>query len=330
MSVITVSLMTAAVLLGLGCRWTWRERGSLRRRLGAGSLLGLGSLALICGTYSLWYHHRAVPSEVRLELFQGIRYHREPRRSPRPLVLHWVEIDLDAPGVSFLVTPPSPTGGRQLRARTVSQFLARYRTQLAINGGYFTPWFSRGPLWYYPHIGDPVDPFGFAAYRGRIYHPLRRGQPLLLIDRAGRVSIALTRLVDPPRDVYLALGGAQLLLQDGELTRAMQHCSYRRRQPQPRTAAALDRGSHHLLLVVVDGRQPGYSEGLGLSELARIIRRQGGYQAINLDGGGSSTLVIQGRDGRPRVLNSPIHGRVPPGLERPVATHLGVYARELP
>ena len=78
------------------------------------------------------------------------------------------------------------------------------------------------------------------------------------------------------------------------------------------------------MLMIVDGRQPNYSEGITLSELAELMREFGAYHALNLDGGGSSTLVVAGVDGQPRVLNSPIHTRIP-GRERPVATHLGVY-----
>ena len=47
---------------------------------------------------------------------------------------------------------------------------------------------------------------------------------------------------------------------------------------------------------------------------------------MNLDGGGSSTLVVEGPDGEPRVLNSPIDNYIP-GRERPVANHLGILVR---
>ena len=77
-------------------------------------------------------------------------------------------------------------------------------------------------------------------------------------------------------------------------------------------------------LVVVDGRQPFYSEGITLQELADLMRALGAEYAMNLDGGGSSTMVVQGQDGRPRVLNSPIDNYIP-GRERPVANHLGIY-----
>jgi hypothetical protein len=63
-----------------------------------------------------------------------------------------------------------------------------------------------------------------------------------------------------------------------------------------------------LLLVVVDGRQPGYSRGMTLRELAELLQRLGAVQAMNLDGGGSSEMVVNGltasrpSDGRGRGI----------------------------
>jgi exopolysaccharide biosynthesis protein len=79
----------------------------------------------------------------------------------------------------------------------------------------------------------------------------------------------------------------------------------------------LDREKRTLLLFVIDGRQPNYSEGVTLPELAQIAIEYGSNEAFNLDGGGSSTLVTEDQSGKPQVLNSPVHGSVP-GLERPV------------
>lgn len=46
---------------------------------------------------------------------------------------------------------------------------------------------------------------------------------------------------------------------------------------------------------------------------------------MNLDGGGSTTLVMEGDNGQPVLLNSPIDSRIP-GRERAVANHLGIFA----
>jgi hypothetical protein len=97
--------------------------------------------------------------------------------------------------------------------------------------------------------------------------------------------------------------------------------------PQPRTALAVDKSGRRLVIVVVDGRQPNYSEGATLAELAEILLAHGGYTGMNLDGGGSTTLVMEGRGGRPALLNSPVDQRIP-GRARPVGNHLGVFAGE--
>ena len=78
---------------------------------------------------------------------------------------------------------------------------------------------------------------------------------------------------------------------------------------------------------MVDGRQKGYSEGVTLPELSELLISLGADRALNLDGGGSSTLVID-EGGVPSVLSAPIQARLPMML-RPVANHFGVYALPL-
>lgn len=62
----------------------------------------------------------------------------------------------------------------------------------------------------------------------------------------------------------------------------------------PRTAVAYDPDSRRLWLVVVDGRQAPYSVGMSLPELAEVLEALGAVEALNLDGGGSSALVVHG------------------------------------
>lgn len=68
----------------------------------------------------------------------------------------------------------------------------------------------------------------------------------------------------------------------------------------PRTAIGVDRKKNILFLVVVDGRQNGYSIGMTLSELAKYMKSLGCQDALNLDGGGSSTMIINHK-----IVNSP-------------------------
>ena len=67
----------------------------------------------------------------------------------------------------------------------------------------------------------------------------------------------------------------------------------------PRTAVGI-RKDGTLLFVVVDGRQAGLSAGMTLPELAALLEKRGAHDAYNLDGGGSSTMIVNGE-----IVNSP-------------------------
>ncbi|HEY6707324.1 MAG TPA: phosphodiester glycosidase family protein [Actinomycetota bacterium] len=66
---------------------------------------------------------------------------------------------------------------------------------------------------------------------------------------------------------------------------------FHRRNPRTAVGATAD---GRLLIVTVDGRQPGHSVGMSLRELAELFVRLGARSAINLDGGGSTTMVLDG------------------------------------
>lgn len=92
-----------------------------------------------------------------------------------------------------------------------------------------------------------------------------------------------------------------------------------------RTIVAVDRRGEKLWIIAVDDKQPLYSEGVTLSEMTDFVMELGAYAAINLDGGGSTTLVTETTSGI-KILNSPIHTKIPL-RERSVANHLGFYAK---
>jgi exopolysaccharide biosynthesis protein len=111
--------------------------------------------------------------------------------------------------------------------------------------------------------------------------------------------------------VTTALGGGPILLHEGQASN-WEH----RPQRHPRTAIGWNR--EHLFLVVVDGRQKGLSIGMNYTELSALMVRLGCTEAMNLDGGGSSTLWLGGR-----VMNSPSDGR-----QRRVANSLIIVSTE--
>lgn len=121
-------------------------------------------------------------------------------------------------------------------------------------------------------------------------------------------------------DVRLAVGAGPRLVKDGTIyltTKTEGFGSDVAGGRAPRTAVGVnDQG--HMLLVVVDGRKPNYSIGMTLLEMGKLMQSLGAVEAMNLDGGGSSEMVINGA-----VVNQPSDGR-----ERPVGDALVIVPAE--
>ncbi|OLP19411.1 hypothetical protein BST81_05760 [Leptolyngbya sp. 'hensonii'] len=280
---------------------------------------GLGLLTLLLLAYLGLCWQRPPRTPLVRQIFQGVIYAREILTTPRPVVIHVVTLDLKVPGLKVLVTPGDPAQGGEVLAQTTTEFLQRYGLQLAINGGYFRPFYSHTPLDYYPHSGDPVRVIGLAMSNGIPYAEPGTKEPVLCIRSDNRAEIR--RVYCSPETVQ-ALSGNFMLLERGVPIAPRDH------YVEPRTFACVDITGYVLHLFLVDGRQPFYSEGLKLSELSELARGKGCDMAMNLDGGGSTTLVVAEISG-PRLLNAPIHTRIPL-RQRAVANHLGIYAQPVP
>jgi exopolysaccharide biosynthesis protein len=201
----------------------------------------------------------------------------------------------------------------------VSEFARESHVQLAINGDYFAPSHSKSPWDYYPKTGDPVTVHGFTSSKGIVYTEGERkwDAPTLYLSKENKPS-----LERPEGNIYNAISGNLFLVRDG---RASPYPRPESNLPEPRTSVGFDREGSKLILILADGRQPSFSEGLDVDELAELFVAHGAWAAINLDGGGSTTLVAETKPGTWEVLNAPVHTRIP-GRERPVANHLGVMA----
>jgi len=272
-------------------------------------LIGLSITA-----YLLYDRGRPVPVPAKRTMFDGsVTYYRRVYYLPRLVIAHVLVVDTKTKGFRMLVTPPDHSNGPPLNARTTSQFLAEFGAQVAINGDGFYPWWSRGPLDYYPQPGDPVTPNGYAASNEKVYSIGESMEPILYISRRGFLSFR------KPGKVVNAIAGDRYLVLGGLKVDGLDSL-----ERDPRTAIGFNKNGRWLYLVVVDGRQPFYSAGTTFDDLADILIAHGAYFAISLDGGGSATMVIEGANGQPVVLNSPIDQYVP-GRERPVANHIGIY-----
>ncbi|MFE6843739.1 phosphodiester glycosidase family protein [Streptomyces sp. NPDC057686] len=129
---------------------------------------------------------------------------------------------------------------------------------------------------------------------------LRQGDP---------VAVAARALPDAGPVPAAAVGGREALVVAGV---PQDHDGEPNNTAAPRTAVAFSRDGRRLRILTVDGRQRD-SGGLTLTALGRLMHRLGAYEALNLDGGGSSTLLA-GLSGATALAleNSPSDGRLRP------------------
>jgi Phosphodiester glycosidase len=287
-------------------------------------ILSLGILLTPILVYNIPYFLRPQQTKVTRSLFQGITYQREFRSTPRPTVIHIVSIDLKAPGIGIFVTPGIPTADlTETNARTTSEFLKEFKLQLAVNANFFYPCIEDAPWNYYPRSGDRVNNVGHAISQGKAYSQPDSDFPALCFDVNNRAQI-IENGTCPGGTVY-GVAGDNVLLKNGKAVMPSQK-DIQQDKAYPRVVAAIDKKGEKLWLILADGKQRLYSEGLKIKEITEISRKLGADTALNLDGGGSTTLAIASPSGA-ELLNAPIQNKIPM-QERPISNHLGFYARE--
>lgn len=273
--------------------------------------------------FMIWYFNRTIPIQINQQaLFEGVTYSRIIQDDP-PLIYYMIEVDLSADGLQFFTTPADAIEGFDFSARTTSAFLEEFDLQIAINGDFFDPWYSYTPFNYYPKIGDGVNVRGLAIADGLLasagYAPEVSSTLYITVDNQASFTL-------PDTPVQTAISGNIMLVEDGVYIITDENAYLD--NLHPRTAIAIDENGTTLMLFVVDGRQPNYSVGVSMPELAAIIIEHGGYSALNLDGGGSVAMVMENENGNAHLLNSAIHTRIP-YRERPIANHFGIFALPL-
>jgi hypothetical protein len=266
-----------------------KRAGSARLRSRVRTIL----LALACALLSLWT--AAAGAEDRWsDPFPGVR--RLRRTSTGPRVVHVLVVDLCAAGVSLRATRDGE------RRRTVPSWGDLTNVDAAVNGDFFS--------------FDTYSTSGAAMGNGEAWGPAdHRGEGLIAFG-SDRVRLSPdAEVLDPlPSWMRQVVSGKPLILRAGEVvdqgTREL--CTVR----HPRTAVGLSRDRQTLYLMVVDGRSSS-SIGMTCAEEATTLRGLGAWDALNLDGGGSSAMWLSGTG----VVNAPSDGS-----PRVVANHLGVNA----
>ena len=227
-----------------------------------------------------------------------------------PARIDLVRIDLTSAELALYATPQSDRG------RTTSAYAATTGAQVAINGGAFA-------------VAGYV-PRGLAMGAGDTWSGTADDATTAVFDlrRAGERTVA--EIIPPevvvtteslPAGTQGVVSGRPLLVRAGAVEtgfdctdQVAMPCS-----PAPRSAVALSADGNTLWLAVVDGWQDG-SLGMTAAQLAAFLAARGASAAMALDGGSSSTLVLDGA-----VANHPSDG-----VERSVANQLTVQFGALP
>jgi hypothetical protein len=178
----------------------------------------------------------------------------------------------------------TPRFGRTAGYAVTQGQTERVRQVMVANGHVVS---NRGKL-----ANDTVIPGLMLVGRGDSAALLRKQFP-----KGARVKVQWSLRGRP----QMAISGNHFLVHDG-IIRAVDD-----RTLAPRTAIGVDADTGEVLILVVDGRSS-RSRGYTMVELANLMVDLGADEAINLDGGGSSTMVGKNRNGAAAVLNTPSDG----------------------
>jgi hypothetical protein len=239
----------------------------------------------------------------------------ETRSLPRPLRIYSIRVDLTCRSLEVCTltgADPDGPGPAESTLTMPSELFSGLKLIAAVNANAFaglpgTENDIRG--WY---NNRPVDIHGMVVSDGRVVSPAEQGRTAFWLDRRMHPHLGDPK---PGDTVNQAVSdwSTPLLVNDTLIPDPATTTLH------PRTALGFDDSGKWLLLVVVDGRQPGFSEGMSLYEIATLLRSKGCTQALNLDGGGSSIMMIKDYDGVIKTVNRP-SGL----LHRPVPVMLGI------
>ena len=201
--------------------------------------------------------------------------------------VHVLQLDLHEPSLRLEVSAPQARGLAMDQRPETAAALASF------NASFFD--------------GNFV-PRGITVGQGQVWAPVLAAEasPWLACDAWQRCRMRFEGTAGVPAGTANAVAGTPWLVRDG-LVRTQADdatCAALCARTHPRTAVGLTGNGRWLLVVLVEGRRPPVA-GVTLVQLSALMRTLGADEAINLDGGGSSTLWVQGRAVMARPANEP-------------------------
>jgi len=239
----------------------------------------------------------ALAADTWTQPYVGVQ--RLHRTTSTPWNINVLVVDLTAPGVSLVSTTSAQ------RKKTPSSWGSAVGAQAAVNGDFFSY--------------TDYSTSGLAAGAGQKWPNSVDGTSEGTVAFGpGRVEISTPSAVVPFDASWMqgVVSGHPQVVKNGVSYQDPPNSSFCTTR-HPRTAVGLSQDGKTLYVAVIDGRQTGFSVGMKCSEVGTLLKGLGAYNALNLDGGGSSAMWVSGSG----VVNSPSDGST-----RVVANHLGIKA----
>jgi exopolysaccharide biosynthesis protein len=246
--------------------------------------------------------------------YLGITLVKRSISTPRTVNMRILKIDLAARGIGFKLSPPG--GSKEAVNQTTLNYLIQEKAQFAVNAHFYLP------------VGAPeADLIGLAASNGIVYSAFEAPvQSYAIVDYAPGINIGPDNSAGIVRvdlnypdkkhvlenvRLWNAFSGSAQIVTNGiktipvykdethphglltpDNTYSNSHSWYD--VLNPRTAIGLSKDNRELIIFIADGRGAGGSLGLTGNEMADLlINDYGVYNALNMDGGGSSTLAMK-------------------------------------
>lgn len=217
-------------------------------------------------------------------------------REGKPVIAYVLEADLSK--VSLLnATPGYGNTIRNVKATTVDAMKSAADAGLDVVAGVNADFFR---------ISGDYSPQGLCIKQGKLLSGAE-GRPWFGITKDGKAVMgAGADYSKYAGQLQEAVGGSTVLLKGG-LVENVGYLSDSKTDRHPRTLVGT-REDGTVLIIVIDGRQNNISVGASWSDMAWILLELGAVDAVNLDGGGSSTFVLSPEAGKYEVKNSPSDG----------------------
>ncbi len=220
-------------------------------------------------------------------------WHQHASDKSIPWEIDIIEVDIASPEIEVV----SIDAINESRREKVIDLAKRSRAIAAINAGFFN--MKTGASSSHFELDDVMHAVNHPDAPPRSTMGLTDGESqsavMSILDSKGKPLFN----EDGWKHVAHAIGGGPGLIRDGKHTVMNNFEGFGKEdfveKRHPRTAVGFNSRTKRMFWVTVDGRQPGWSEGMSLIELTQLMSDLGCDNAMNFDGGGSSTCVVNGK-----------------------------------